>query len=184
MSDDFGGIDFALGSVHGWRDWKITPEGVLEPISFSSQHQWAPGDNIAHCHKWVTKAEVGEQGELSDGAYRELKEAWKRDHSMDGCEHGFYAYFDGESQSYSSGPRVRGVIEGFGEVLIGTRGFRAAKARILALSVAPHEGMWKLDQFFIDRLRANYPNVPVFESELAMRAEFPCPVWEPVSVMT
>ena len=182
MSNDFGGIDLALGSVLGWRDWKLTSEGTLKPVSYVSHQEWMPGENAARCHKYIGKEEIGEQGGLSDEAYRELKDAWRDTHSMDACEHGFYAYFDGNRQSYMSDPGVRGVIEGYGEVLIGTKGFRAMKAKILALSVAPHEGMWKLDQFFVERLRANYPNVPVFESELAMRAEFPCPKYEPEGV--
>ncbi len=182
MSTDFGGVDLALGSVLGWRDWKLTPEGTLKPVSYNSSDEWMPGENLARCCKYITKEEVGEQGDLSDAAYRDLKDAWRASHEMGECEHGFYAYFDGSRQSYMSDPGVRGVIEGYGEVVIGTRGFRAMKAKILALSVSPYDGMWKLDQFFVDRLRANYPNVPVFESELAMRAEFPCPKYEPEGV--
>lgn len=184
MSNDFGGVDLALGSVLGWRDFGLTTEGVLTPITHSGQGDWMPGENLATCGAYVHAKQVGEQGDLTDEEYREKKREWADTHSMDECEHGFYAYFDGSRQQYTSGPKVRGVIEGYGEVLIGTLGFRAMKAKILALSVAPHDGMWKLDQFFVERLRANYPNVPLFESELAMRAEFPCPKYELEGVET
>lgn len=178
MSKDFSGLELALGSVLGWRDWDIDTDGRLKAITYSgSRSHWMPGENLAECHKWASKSEVGEQGDMSDSDYRQLKEEWKATHQMNDCEHGFYAYFDGNSQQYSGGPRVRGIIEGYGEVVIGTKGFRAMKAKILALSIAPHDGMWTLDEFFVSRLRANYPNVPVFGSELAMRAEFPCPAY-------
>lgn len=174
---DFSGIDLAIGSVRGWRDWVLTTDGVLTPVTHRSGGEWLPGENVATCQAYVHKKQIGEQGDLSDAEYAEKRAHWKRTHTMDECEHGFYAYFDGSHQMYSTGPRIRGVIEGFGEVLIGTKGFRASKAKILAVCITPFEGMWKLDPFFIDRLKANYPGVAFYESELAMRAEFPCPEW-------
>lgn len=178
MSSDFGGVGLALGSVRGWRDWSLTSTGELKPLTHLSGGRWTPGENVATCQAWVHKKQVGEQGDLSDEEYRWLKDEWKRNHTMDECEHGYYAYFDGNESGYRNGPTVTGVIEGYGEVVIGTKGFRAAKAKILALCVAPFDGMWNLDDFFVERLKANYPGVPLFRSEMAMRQEFPCPVWE------
>lgn len=83
------------------------------------------------------------------------------------CSHGFYGYYDGSNDYYKQG-MVMGVVEGYGETVIGTRGFRCMKARIVALRIPKHVP---------DRLRAmvlrNYPNVPVFETFKQMVAEFP-----------
>ena len=96
---------------------------------------------------------------------------------MQDCQHGFYAFFaDDTSKSHTKAIGVRGIIEGYGEVLIGTKGFRAMRARILAISYAPHEGMWKLEPLVVQRLRDNYPGVAIFESDLAMQAEFPADI--------
>ena len=180
MSDDYAGIDFTVGSVRGIRRWTVDVNGRLHGVTHSDV--WYPGENIAKCHCYPGDKRVKSKGEGEAWAdYQKRVDAWKASHDLEEGDHGFYAYFGGKGEGghYSNTPHVIGVIEGYGEVLIGTKGFRAMKARILALAVEPFEGMWKLDQFFLDRLRANYP-VPVFESALAMSMEFPAeePVFE------
>lgn len=173
MSDsDFSGMDFGIGSVVGFRRWKVDVSGVLTALHRTGT--WLPGMNDAECQGHPKPDQVEKKREDEDyKSYNERVKAWKSNHDMNACEHGFYAYFDGSEDSYGIGPTVAGVIEGSGEVLIGTKGFRAMKARIIALSLAPHEGIWKLEQFVTDRIRENYPGVPIFGSELAMRAEYP-----------
>lgn len=56
---------------------------------------------------------------------------YRHDHAN--CTCGFYAYLNGIN-GYQSNCHVIGVIEGYGETTIGTRGFRAQKAKILALA--------------------------------------------------
>jgi hypothetical protein len=77
------------------------------------------------------------------------------------------------------------VIEGYGRIVLGTKGFRAQKARIVALALpegpsapdnarahavpadgplAPGDGA---------RIRERYPDVAVFPREEAMLAAFP-----------
>lgn len=58
------------------------------------------------------------------------------DHDFAGCTCGFYAYLQG-SMNYADGLNVAGVVEAFGLVRQGSRGFRAQKARIRALYVPP-----------------------------------------------
>src|SRR4051812_39387345 len=47
-------------------------------------------------------------------------------HTMGDCSCGFYGYYDGSDDYYKDG-LVSGVVEGYGEALIGTRGFRVGK---------------------------------------------------------
>jgi len=180
---DYDGIDFAIGSVRGFRRWKVEADGILKPVSHYSGG-WMPGDNHAECSCHPKAEQVPK---IDDEPYSERNkriEEWRKTATFEDMACGFYAYFDGrDANGYGSdGLVVSGVIEGFGEVLIGTKGFRAKKARILALSVAPLGGIWKLDEFVVNKIRANYPGVPVFESELAMRAEFPAPQFEALEV--
>lgn len=178
MKKEFSGVDFAVGSVLGHRIFKVNLEGQLTPISHDGI--WYPGENSAVCKAYPSKERVEPKREGED--YTEFNKrvaAWRNDHDFEECEHGFYAYFDGHDNGYTyQNMYVTGVIEAYGDVLIGTKGFRATKAKILALSVAPVDGMWRLEEFVVDRIRANYPQIPLFASPLAMRAEFPCPQFE------
>lgn len=171
---DFGGVEFALGSVVGHRAWKVTVEGILTGVSHTDD--WLPGENLAVCHAAPSKEEVSAKTE--DESYAEYAarvNLWRDAHSMGECKHGFYAYSDRPTTHsyFTSDPVLIGIVEGYGETFIGTKGFRSAKARILAVSVTAHLGLWALESFVVDRLRKNYPGVRFFESALAMHAEFP-----------
>jgi hypothetical protein len=115
--------------------------------------------------KAVTKAKEEEEARLKAEELA-AEERQKRDTLAD-CSHGFYGYYDGSNDYYKQG-YVMGVVEGYGETVIGTRGFRCMKARIVAIRIPKHVP---------DRLRAmilrNYPDVPVFDTFKAMVAEFP-----------
>lgn len=180
---DYDGIDFALGTVRGFRRWKVDVAGTLKPVSYYSSHSWGPGENHAECGCSPSSEQLPKiEGE--DWKERNLRvEAWRDTATFEDMSCGFYAYFDGKDSGGhgSTDPNISGVIEGYGEVLIGTKGFRAKKARIIALAVPAFEGIWRLDEFVIRQLRANYPNIPVFESELAMRAEHPAPPYVSVA---
>lgn len=178
---DYDGIDFAIGSVRGFRRWKVDATGALAPVSYSGRGKWAPGENISECscHPNLEQLPKVEGEDYKDRIER--VKAWKESASFEQMNCGFYAYFDGkDGGGYgSTDPGVCGVIEGYGEVLIGTKGFRAKKARILALAVPDFDGIWKLDEFVVNKIRENYPKIPLFASEMAMRAEFPAPQYTP-----
>lgn len=107
------------------------------------------------------------------------------------CDCGFYAYFDGAndyliqpSSGYSAGgyvtfgyaepdraPRIAAIVEGYGVCTVGTRGFRASKARILAI-VDPGGETAKTAVAF-DKVRRNYPDVLVFDTEREAVTTFP-----------
>lgn len=86
---------------------------------------------------------------------------------MEDCDHGFYGYYEG-SNDYRQNSRINGVIEGYGEVVIGTRGFRAMKARIVALQF--HKGISDAKAALVVR---NYPDVAYFNKFKSMVSEFP-----------
>jgi hypothetical protein len=129
---------------------------------------------------------------------------WERshfiEHRMQSCSCGFYAVFDPTKTGYSNYP-VSGMIEGWGEVILGPHGFRAQKAKIVALSIPPlkREGhvrvrvqnQWflipkelplpegltdenpDLDEQVIAGLRHAYESVPIFDNITEMMKEFP-----------
>lgn len=176
---EFGDVDLAVGSVTGFRRWRMTVDGQITGVAH--RDAWVPGINTATCHAVVSQKDLPKRDDEEWGDYYARREEWKRNnHDYGECKCGFYAYFDGKGEAglASNDPHISGYIEASGEVLIGTKGFRATQARALALCVPLIEGMWKLEPFFIDRLRANYPGVPIYESEFAMRADFKAPVYE------
>ena len=177
MRKDYDGMGFALGTIRGFRRWAVTMNGELQSPFRGTGPMWLPGENVAECHAHPSADVVEHKRDDEDyHAYYERVEEWRESHGVTDCTHGFYAYFDGKEDDHRD-PSVSGVIEGYGEVLIGTKGFRAMKARIVALAIKPHEGIWNLEPLIISRIRANYPSIPVFDSETAMRSEYPCPAY-------
>jgi hypothetical protein len=119
-------------------------------------------------------------------------------HRMAGvkCDCGFYAYFDGgndyltappttpypspmssaayyitTTNSEDKAPRVGAIVNGWGVVTVGTRGFRAEKAQIVAL-ISPKSEQAKHEVAFT-KVRRNYPDVQVFSTEVEAVRAFP-----------
>lgn len=130
--------------------------------------------------------------EVSSGAVNQaLKRFGVRVHTFQAeCACGFYAYFAGNVNEYWSPgfAQVAGIIEGTGETVVGTNGFRSSKARIVAMS--PMEGFvgvdhwWGLDGYnpvpshqkdynvlpTVELLREKYPDVDVYSDTESMYA--------------
>lgn len=98
----------------------------------------------------------------------EKKKVKPKPHSMGDCACGFYGYYDGSNDYYQKG-YVAGVVEGYGEALIGTRGFRVSKARIVALRIPAN-----VPAPLAALVRRNYAAIPQFEKFGQMVAAFPC----------
>jgi hypothetical protein len=96
-----------------------------------------------------------------------------------GCKCGYYAYFDEDHNPHHGKSNVLCVIEGYGLLTVGTRGFRAEKARLLALVVKPRHRSLRYQH-----LQRNYPSLPVFPSRTAALAEFPLTPPTPLSPET
>lgn len=123
---DDGQVPDVYGTVRGYRWWTLP----APPLHLSPAHAeenwprptllrgqmgtWQPGGNIAAC-----------------------KTSYPHDPSLvpaENCGCGFWAYWRLQLHELGGSQiKVCGVIEGYGAVLIGEKGFRAAKARIVAL---------------------------------------------------
>jgi hypothetical protein len=115
--------------------------------------------------------------ELRDRFYKALTTERGPNEHLDLCSCGFYAYFRGERNIFHGRETpVIGVFEGFGETLIGEKGFRSRKGRIVAL--APYSSFYKRltrkEKRALRRdLQEAYPDIPVFRSADAMYRKFP-----------
>lgn len=170
---EFNGIEFAAGSVVGARSFNIDDLGRLTGVNFPQV--WRPGENEAKCLR-----DSAPHGMTAAGVYQAMgliPPPWlsqavqpvepKPDlpHSMEKCSHGFYAFYDG-SNDYREQANISGVIEGYGEVVIGTRGFRCMKAKILALHIGG-------DEKKAAQVSRNYSEIPQFNSFAEMVKAFP-----------
>lgn len=163
-AEQFDSRGFVAGVFRGARSFRINKDGFLTGVVY---HQvWTPGENIAVCRNTPTQyisyyaaASVLDQPvALPDG------------HGMDACRHGFYAYAENSNDYHAEG-YVSGVIEGYGkEVMLGTRGFRADKARIVALCVSEVR-LTERDRVAL--VSVNYPDIPMFNTFDQMVAEYP-----------
>jgi hypothetical protein len=121
---EFGGrgeAEFAAGTVRGVRRWEVLASGQLKG---AYKQTWPDGVMTAECGIYPGQHDVpAETFRDGDGTERE-------------CRCGIYGYWTEAAVPMFSPPRaVIGVIEGFGRVLIGDRGFRCAKARIVGLAL-------------------------------------------------
>lgn len=145
MSTEFTGAPLVMGSVRGARVFDVDALGRLTGVSY--RQVWTPGENDAECKiPVVSKAEseemngryYGREISISRGYYTYGPPAHRvkgTPHDLASCNCGFYAYYDGGANDYEASGKVHGVVDAWGETTIGTRGFRASKAKILALAV-------------------------------------------------
>lgn len=104
---------FVQGSMVGMRSFAVGDDGELRGIFHTEL--WKPGENIAKC---------------GIGCDRVLGE---KSPNMQ-CNCGFHGYHNGDNDfGEELLGRVTAVVEAYGKVIVGDRGFRAEKARILAI---------------------------------------------------
>lgn len=139
----FSGKEFAANSVKGARSFRIDALGRLTGVSFKKV--WMPGENTSECLAGVPH---------KDGKFPE-------------CKCGFYGYYEGSNDFHDKG-MVSAVVEGYGDAVIGTSGFRVTKARILALTINDH-----VPAALARLVRRNYSEIPMFESFARMLTEYP-----------
>lgn len=89
------------------------------------------------------------------------------EHNLETCKCGFYGYYDGSDDYHREG-YVSAVVEGYGETLIGTRGFRSVKSKILALHIPTG-----VPAHLARLVARNYPEIPRFDSFEGMVEMFP-----------
>ena len=170
-------VGFAVGVVRGVRSYDVDKLGRLTGVTY--KQIWKPGENEAVCRRsgaedmWAYAAMAFSFSLDSRGVGRASRQPpkppvdYEKPHAMHDCKHGFYAYYDG-SDDYHNEDRVSAVVEGYGETVIGSRGFRSMKARVVALhipeTIKPH---------LARMIARNYPDVPILGSFDQMVSEFP-----------
>jgi len=181
--EEFAGtasLELAMGVVRGSRSFKVDYMGRLTGVAYPGV--WAPGENLAQCLKvdwvmtyappvdtrsWLEKLIGVPAPRRTDCTFSYGPPEPDPTHSMSDCRCGFYGYYEGSNDFYEPG-MVSGVVEGYGETLIGTRGFRCSKARIVALHIPVQVPVPQADL-----IRRNYQNVPFFPTFESMISEFP-----------
>lgn len=168
MAGHFEGWGFAVGTVRGIRAWSLSTGDQAGIESVTNRYAWQPGENIAHCiqQKMCDCPECRAERDAVRAAIP---------HRVERCECGFYAYFGGADEYYvrPSTSYASGVIEGYGQVVLGTKGFRAAKARVLALCLpAGSDSNCRIRQE-VTALVAHRFGVPLYETQPDMLAAFP-----------
>lgn len=130
--DGESSLELAPGSVFGLRSWtlpfRLLAETPKPELRGNYAGIWERGVNQAVCKATAPCA--------PESVPRRP------------CGCGFWAYWQPEAVDRSG---VSGVVEGFGRTLIGTRGFRAEKARIVALT-KPAVGRLLLDTVYAELL--------------------------------
>lgn len=119
---DFDERPFVAGTINGIRHFRIDRLGRLCPVS-KHEAPWKPGLNTATHMGYTTQA-----------------------HSVAGagCDCGFYAFFSDRQRGNYNLTEIRGIIRAHGRVTIGSLGFRAEKAEIVALVST---GRWRTIPF-------------------------------------
>jgi hypothetical protein len=117
------GRQLVPGSLRGYRTWRLrrrdVPEGMLPMTSLTRRHVvWTP-TLTARCA-------------ASDLEMRKVPEF--EDHSAPhlGCNCGIYAWYTPDDTARLKG-RIFGAVEASGLVLMGDRGFRAERVRVVAV---------------------------------------------------
>lgn len=167
--------DLVIGDVTGYRWWTLpSPDLGISP-AFADEHwpfaplhgmraPWSPGINRAIC--------------LSEYARHDLS---TEPIPAENCGCGFWAYWSPGYHDVGTSPQqlpVVGVISGTGRTLIGERGFRCAKAEIIAvylpfvIQAAPPPGdPWKRAGFRGDVMYYGYaPEMPKYPDPAEMKA--------------
>lgn len=160
MSGDFSG-PLAVGTVRGARSFEVDAYGRLHGIYYPAI--WVPGENASHCFGQSAAAPYQAFAQAISSVMYTLPSPpapkttkplpASKEHSLDRCTCGFYGYFDG-SNDYGAPSRISGIVEGYGRTVIGSRGFRSEKARLVALCVERRPYRFPLTRVF-----ARYPTV-------------------------
>jgi len=163
-----------LGSIRGLRKFRMTQDGELTGLFF--RQAWGPGENIAYHHPPAPTWGYPYFGYYS-GEAKSLPAVkppddpkYHRGKEFSDCKCGFYAFYhsgtEGDTRYIHE---VTGIIEGYGEVVIGTRGFRSQKAKIVAACITI-KGM---DAERVELFPNMYPGVAIFGTVEEMNSEYP-----------
>jgi hypothetical protein len=190
---EFDQRPFMVGSLTGIRCFRVDNLGRLNPINDFPNSVWTPGENIATCHRqWqieqymqaygpiglsaqmvssMTSLTVSAGDAITVETERAVRESFKipeHDKAIAGCSCGFYAYYDNLDNPHHQQGFLYGIVEGYGVMTVGTRGFRCSKAKILALVIpVKHRPLLWV------KASRNYNTIPQFETDADAFRQFP-----------
>jgi hypothetical protein len=151
-----GDVPLVPGTLRVFRSWFVNADGWLEAMNFPAV--WGPGLNVAHCMgSGGVGRNVTPMSRVPDPA----------------CTCGFYGTY--KPPSFISPLHlnaIHGVVQVSGRVILGTKGVRAQKARIVAV-VALESSLFYVDPQRVALTRQHYPDVKWFNSLLEIVQAFP-----------
>jgi hypothetical protein len=156
---EYGAKPLFPGAVaRGMRTWQVDRAGRLYGMSYPQP--WKAGENKATCYSEqaaiVTDEGINQvvggcscgicAGPTTSSRITKMRQVPHPISSA--CMCGYYAITEGHDNEYMHTvewrfprmARIEGIVEGYGSVVIGSKGFRAEKARIVALVISPSAG--------------------------------------------
>lgn len=158
-----GDAELVPGTLRGYRSWRYvhssrgTAPAYITPLkSVNWDYWWKGGELVGDCRY---RKGLG----LQSVVYGEPVD-WSPDHHAPerGCGCGFYATH--QSKDTDERGEVLGVVEAYGRVIVGTKGFRAEKVKIVALQHPDGKVRHQLRQYY---------KVPLFSKARRMTVTFP-----------
>ena len=174
---EYSGKGLALGTLQVYRSWRLFDDKVLYSVSFPTT--WRSGENIARCNftqflcSCFACARAATPEKTPETMY-----SHSAPHEV--CHCGFYGTYEPgyyidqlENWARLAGATIQypkmlfatgiqfgaiGVVELYGRVILGTKGARAEKARIVALAGFDVDG---------------YDDIPRFPSKEELLAAYP-----------
>lgn len=147
--------DLVAGAVRAYRSWRVDEHGL---ISAYIAARWFSPAMAAQCLR------TRRLGGVADA---------DTDHAAPdpSCRCGIYAWYQpGDTEAVAG--QVFGVVELTGRMLLGARGLRAEKARVLAVSLVPGRGRRDVDRQRLQRwCTAN--DVELLDDPAAVAERFP-----------
>jgi hypothetical protein len=151
---EFSDREFVAGSLTGLRSFQVDALGRLTAVTNNAV--WRPGVNHGECKKSeystslyrlaLSSYTFSFAGEVEPPKPKPVSLVKKSQHRVGSlrCECGFYAYTDTDANPYRERDGVVvGLVEGWGSVTVGSRGFRASQARIVALVDSTPAPLWR-----------------------------------------
>ena len=152
-----GSAPLVVGTALGRRTFYLDEGGIFRGVTYRAP--WRDGENVAQCFvtkrigptfmapsHWHSSVAPYYNGGVIFDADPDVEPKLATGHGWDRCEGlapncgcGFYAYHTAETQYAVSGPGCKcvGIIEAYGKLVLGDKGYRASKARIAAILIPP-----------------------------------------------
>jgi hypothetical protein len=167
-------VPLVAGSVIGLRAWRLDDFGELLAYAQKAAPPWRPGENESVCLASGLSGPMDQWPCSPDCVTcRDAIALRTNGHTFDArCTCGFYGVFRPGHIPTRNSPEyvVVGVIEAYGRTVIGPGGFRASKAKVLALTGPPGAAY---PASIFGRLSERWGSVPFLPSLAHAVAEFP-----------